>query len=65
MKPKIPLLVLRDMTAVTSTTATTTTAATQEKIPNWRVIGDWFDVCKCSVPVSLHKLRLMATAMVF
>jgi len=38
------------MTAATSTTATTTTAATQEKIPNWRVTGDWFDVCKCSIP---------------
>ena len=28
----------------------TTAAATQEKIPNWRVTGDWFDVCKCNIP---------------
>jgi hypothetical protein len=48
MKPKIPPLVLRDMTAAaTSSTATTTT---QEKIPNWKVSGDWFDVCKCTIP---------------
>ena len=33
----------------TATTATTA-AATQEKIPNWRVTGDWFDVCKCNIP---------------
>ncbi len=25
------------------------TATTQEKIPNWRVIGDWFDVCSCNI----------------
>lgn len=51
MKPKISPLVLRDMTAATSTTATTTTtAATLEKIPNWKVSGDWFDVCKCNIP---------------
>ena len=31
-------------------TTATTTAATQEKIPNWRVTGDWFDVCKCNIP---------------
>ena len=30
------------------TTATTT--ATQEKIPNWRVTRDWFDVCRCNIP---------------
>jgi hypothetical protein len=30
-------------------TATATTAPTQ-KIPNWRVPGDWFDVCKCNIP---------------
>jgi hypothetical protein len=30
------------MEAVTQETATT--------IPKWRVVGDWFDVCKCSIP---------------
>ena len=25
-------------------------AATEGKIPNWRVTGDWFDVCKCNIP---------------
>jgi len=29
-----------------------TTTTTQDKIPNWRVTGDWFDVCKCSIPCS-------------
>ena len=39
------------MAAATATgTATATTAPTQEKIPNWRVSGDWFDVCKCNIP---------------
>ncbi len=33
-----------------ATSATTTTAATQGKIPNWSVTGDWFDVCKCNIP---------------
>ena len=28
----------------------TTTAATQEEIPNWRVSGDWFDVCRYNLP---------------
>ena len=34
------------MEAVTLDTA----ATIQDKIPNWRVTGDWFDVCKCSIP---------------
>ena len=39
------------MAAATATaTATATTAPTQEKIPNWRVSEDWFDVCKCNIP---------------
>jgi hypothetical protein len=38
------------MAAGTTATTTTTSAATKEKIPNWRVTGDWFDVCKCSIP---------------
>lgn len=38
------------MTEHTSAAATTSTATSQEKIPNWKVIGDWFDVCKCSIP---------------
>jgi Protein of unknown function (DUF1326) len=34
-----------------ATTATITAAAsTIGKIPKWKVIGDWFDVCKCSMP---------------
>ena len=35
------------MAAASATTTITT--STQEKIPNWRVIGDWFDVCKCNI----------------
>jgi hypothetical protein len=31
-------------------TTATTTADTQEKVPNWSVSGDWFDVCKCNIP---------------
>ena len=40
------------MAAATTTTTTTETAmaATEGKIPNWRVTGDWFDVCKCNIP---------------
>lgn len=34
-----------------ATTATITAAASAiDKIPKWKVIGDWFDVCKCSMP---------------
>ena len=34
-----------------ATTATPAAAAsTIGKIPKWKVIGDWFDVCKCSMP---------------
>jgi hypothetical protein len=38
--------------ATTTATATTetTTASTTGEIPNWRVTGDWFDVCKCNIP---------------
>jgi hypothetical protein len=36
--------------AAASATTTTIITSTQEKIPNWRVIGDWFDVCKCNIP---------------
>ena len=44
----------------------TTTAATQEKIPNWRVSGDWFDVCRCNIPCPCEfaQTRLMMTATV-
>jgi hypothetical protein len=35
--------------AAATATVTATTAPTQEKIPNWRVSGDWFDVCKCNI----------------
>jgi hypothetical protein len=24
--------------------------ATEKSIPNWKIMGDWFDVCKCNVP---------------
>jgi hypothetical protein len=46
---KILDLLLSDM-ATTATTTTAIAATTEEKIPNWRVTGDWFDVCKCNVP---------------
>jgi hypothetical protein len=36
--------------ATTTTTTETAMAATEGKIPNWRVTGDWFDVCKCNIP---------------
>ena len=32
------------------TTTTTSTSTVGEKIPNWKISGDWFDVCKCSIP---------------
>jgi hypothetical protein len=25
-------------------------AAATSSIPNWKVSGDWFDVCKCNIP---------------
>ena len=28
----------------------TTATATKNNVPNWRVSGDWFDVCKCNIP---------------
>lgn len=31
-------------------TTQATAKTTKENIPNWMVSGDWFDVCKCSVP---------------
>ena len=40
-------------TTTASTVSTTTVAAsttTKEKIPKWMDTGDWFDVCKCSLP---------------
>ena len=37
-------------TATATTTTETTTASTKGEIPNWRVTGDWFDVCKCNIP---------------
>jgi hypothetical protein len=33
-----------------SSQATTTNDAAVRDIPNWRASGDWFDVCKCSIP---------------
>ena len=23
---------------------------TEKSIPNWKIMRDWFDVCKCNVP---------------
>ena len=31
-------------------TTSTISAAAEKSIPNWKVNGDWFDVCKCNVP---------------
>ena len=36
--------------SITSSATAATTATTKDKIPDWTVIGDWFDACKCSVP---------------
>jgi hypothetical protein len=36
-------------TAITTTTETIT-ASTKGEIPDWKVTGDWFDVCKCNIP---------------
>jgi hypothetical protein len=51
---KILELLLGDMAATAASTTSTTTAVdtttTKAKIPNWVATGDWFDVCKCSVP---------------
>jgi hypothetical protein len=33
-----------------TTTASASANTTEEKIPNWKITGDWFDVCKCNVP---------------
>jgi hypothetical protein len=38
------------MTTATTTSTATDTITTEEKIPNWRATGDWFDVCKCNIP---------------
>ena len=46
MKPKISPQILKDMVGATSGSTTTT----QENVPNWKVSGDWFDVCKCNIP---------------
>ena len=37
-------------TTTATTTTETTTSSTKGEIPNWRVTGDWFDVCKCNIP---------------
>ena len=33
-----------------ATTTTTAAASAIGEIPKWKVIGDWFDVCKCNIP---------------
>ena len=37
-------------TSTTPATASTVSVAAEKNIPNWKVNGDWFDVCKCNVP---------------
>jgi hypothetical protein len=44
-KPKILNIPLGDMDA-----SSNLSEAIEKSIPNWKVTGDWFDVCKCSVP---------------
>jgi hypothetical protein len=36
--------------ATAKTTTETLTTSAKSEIPNWRVAGDWFDVCKCNMP---------------
>jgi hypothetical protein len=31
-------------------TTTSTASTTNNNIPQWKASGDWFDVCKCSIP---------------
>lgn len=33
-----------------ATTTTTTATGTKTDIPNWKVSGDFFDVCQCNIP---------------
>src|SRR5215831_15880982 len=42
-------LLLTDMTTTTTTTSTTETVS-KNNISKWKVSGDWFDVCKCTIP---------------
>jgi hypothetical protein len=51
------------MAATTATTAITS----KNNVPKWKVSGDWFDVANAiyHVLVSLPKLRLVKTLMVF
>jgi hypothetical protein len=53
-KPKILNILLGDMDA-----SSNISEATEKSIPNWKVTGDWFDVCKCSVPCPCKEVRVM------
>src|SRR5918995_7423258 len=33
-----------------ATTLASSAAAGEKGIPDWKVTGDWFDVCKCNIP---------------
>jgi hypothetical protein len=35
---------------VNITASSNISKATEKSIPNWKIMGDWFDVCKCNVP---------------
>jgi hypothetical protein len=35
---------------MTATTTTTAAGGAKNGIPKWTLSGDWFDVCKCSIP---------------
>lgn len=38
------------MTTTTTTTTSTTETGSKNNISKWKVSGDWFDVCKCTIP---------------
>ena len=40
---------------------------TTNNIPDWKVSGDWFDVCKCSIPCPCEFAQALTyvTAMVY
>ena len=43
--PKILTIPFGNMAASSNISETT-----EKGIPNWKITGDWFDVCKCNVP---------------
>jgi hypothetical protein len=38
------------MTTATTTTTPTSTSINKNEVPKWELSGDWFDVCKCTIP---------------